>query len=129
MPSGNQLFKAIPDHRVVFGHLDDVCERDGDYFVVDDVVYKKMRYDDRIPKLYDYLRPFYHASKQKYLDECCSRNNFLTVLRQLCRLYCIQFASEIIYRSGTYVNTLTIYIDRDNWSELPETSTVSITSN
>lgn len=122
MPTGNQLFKTIPDHTIVFGCLDDVCYRDREFFVVDDIVYKKIRYDDRISRLYDYLRPFYHTSKQKYLDECCSRNGFLTVLRQLCKLYCIQFDSKVVYRNGTYVNTLTIYIDRNNWSELPEPS-------
>ncbi len=129
MPTGNQLFKTIPDHAIVFGYLDDVCYRDRDYFVVDDVVHHRMRYDNRITSLYDYLRPFYHTSKRKYLDERCSRNGFLTVLRQLCKLYCLQFVSKVVYRNGTYANTLTIYLDRNSWSELPEPSTVSITSN
>lgn len=128
MSTGNQVFKSIPDHNIVFGYLDDVCYRDREFFVVDDIVYKKIRYDDRIFRLYDYLRPFYHTSKQKYLDECRSRNGFLTVLRQLCNLYCLQFVSKVVYRNGTYANTLTIYLDRNNWSELPEPSTVSITS-
>jgi hypothetical protein len=122
MITGNQIFKTIPDHTIVFGYLDDVCCRDRDYFVVDDIVHHRMRYDDRITRLYDYLRPFYHTSKQKYLDECCSRNGFLTVLRQLCKLYCIQFASKVVYRNGKYANTLTICLDRNNWSELPEPS-------
>ena len=128
MTTGNQLFKTIPDHKTVFGYLDEVCYREMDFFVVDDVVYKRIRYDDRIFRFYEYLRPFYHTSKQRYLDECSSRNGFLTVLRQLCKLYCIQFVSKVVYRNGTYANTLTIYLDRNNWSELPEPSTVSITS-
>lgn len=118
----NHLFKAVPERDVIFGYLDEVCHRDSELFVVDDTVYKKMRYDDRIARLYEYLRPFYHVSKQKYLDEGHSRNSFLTILRQLCKLYSIQFSSKVVYKNGSYDSTLVIYLDRNSWSEQAESS-------
>ena len=118
----NHLFRAVPERDVIFGYLDEVCHRDNELFVVDDIAYKRMRYDDRIVRLYEYLRPFYHISKQKYLDEDCSRNSFLTVLRQLCKQYHIQFRSKVIYRNGSYDSTLVIYLDRNSWSEKAESS-------
>lgn len=126
MSAGNQLFRTIPDHKVVFGYLDEVCYRDQSNFVIDDVIYKRMRYDDRLFKMYEYLRPFYHLSKQKYIDGCATRNGFLTVLRQLCKVFCIQYASKIVYKNGTYASMLVIYLDRHNWSELPEPTTVVV---
>ena len=122
--TGNQLFRAVPDHKVVFSVLDEVCHRDQTTFVVDDVIYKRMRYDDRIFKLYDYLKPFYHLSKQKYVNGCTTRTGFLTVLRQLCNLFGIQYTSKVVYRNGTYSNALVIYLDRHDWQELPEPTTV-----
>lgn len=120
---GNQLFRMVPDHKIVFSVLDEVCNRDENNFIVDDITFKKLKYDDRIFKLYEYLRPFYHLSKRKYLDSSVSLKGLLTVLRQLCNLFCIQYVSKTVYRNGTHINTLIIYIDRHNWqTDLPEPS-------
>lgn len=126
--SGNQLFRMVPDHKVIFSALDEVCYRDEPMFIVDDVAFKRLKYDDRIFNLYTYLRPYYHLSKQKYLDGSVSLKGLLTVLRQLCNLFCIQYVSKVVYRNGTYVNTLSIYLDRHNWKELPEPSSTVIRS-
>lgn len=125
-PCGNQIFRAVPDHRVVFGHLDTVAHRNEKFFVIDDVVYKRLRYCERIFTLCNYLRPFYHSSKQKYIDKSTTHSGFLTVLRQLCRLFGIECFSKVVYKNGTHVSSLTICIDRFNWDVLPEPSTVMI---
>lgn len=117
-----QVFKTVPDHRVVFEYLDLVCSKYEKIFHVDEMVFKRLLYNDKIYKLYDYLEPFYHKSKQKYLHT--SYKGFLTVLRQICQVLCITYVSKIIYHDATYSNILLIYIDRNNWQELPQPLTV-----
>lgn len=123
---GNRIFRMVPDFKTIFAYLDEVCYRDRSHFVVDDIVYKRIKYDDRIFGLYNYLKPFYHSSKRKYVDGCASQSGFLTILRQICNLFCIQHQSKILYRNATYVKTLTIYVDRHNWEHPPESSVTTI---
>ena len=118
----NHLFRAVPERDVIFGYLDEVCHRDNELFVVDDTAYKRMRYDDRIVRLYEYLRPFYHVSKQKYLDEIALATVSLLSCDNYAKQYHIQFRSKVVYRNGSYDNTLVIYLDRNSWSEKAESS-------
>lgn len=126
--SGNQLFRSVPDHRVLFSYLDEVCVRNTEFFVIDDVTYKRMKYDDRIFALYKYLIPFYHIAKQKYVLASATQAGFLTILRQLCRLFSLQYTTKVVYKGGKHHGCMTIYLPRHKWNEeLPEPTTVTIT--
>ena len=48
------------------------------------------------------IKPYYHISKQKYIDHANKYNNFLTVLRQISKLLSIPYWSDLKYISSTY---------------------------
>lgn len=126
MGCGNQLFKSVPDYKIVFDFLDKFCSKEDKIFVIDDIVFKKMKYDDNLFSLQQYLKSFYHLSKQKYINLMTTNNGFLTVMRQLCKVFCIEYVSKITYYNGSYSKTLLIYLERNNWSSLPEPSCCAI---
>jgi hypothetical protein len=124
---GSQIFKIVPDHKIVFSVLHDVCSLEEKHFLITEINYKQLHYGNRINYLYDYLRPFYFNAKQGYIDNGRSFTGFLTVLRQLSKVYCIPHTSKVVYGQGTYTRTLRIYIDRHNWDKLPKPESSTIT--
>lgn len=123
---GSQVFCSVPDYLKVITVLDNVCNKDEKFFVVNNITYKQLLYSESIEKFYDYLRPYYHKSKQFYLNIERGYSGFLSVLRQLCKIFSILYVSKVVHLHGTYTNTMIIYVDRNNWETQPEPTTSSI---
>ena len=58
----------------------------------------------------DSCKPFYHISKQKYLERKLTYNNFTTILRQICNFNKINYTSQIKYDKSTYDIIYYIYL-------------------
>jgi hypothetical protein len=113
----SQIFKEIPDYKVLFSMLDSVCSLYEKKFIITEINYKQLKHNDKINNFYEYLRPYYYKSKVYYTN----KNNyigFLTILRQLCKLFDIECSSKTVYGQGTYTRQLCIHIDRHNWEDL-----------
>ena len=116
---GSQVFRMIPDYHKVFSVLDEVCVNSEKYFVIKDTTYRQLLYCEKIEKFYDYLYPYYHVSKNFYLELERGYSGFLSVLRQLCKVFDIPFVSKVVYQHGSYINTMTIYVNRNDWETQP----------
>lgn len=123
---GSQLFKTVPDHCVLFELLDSVCDKNERHFVVNEYTFRKLLRQETYDAFYESLRKHYHKSKLFYLDKQRQYAGFLTILRQLCQVFSVPYASRIINTHSTYSKTLHIYVQRDNWQTLPSPTQLCI---
>lgn len=98
----SQIFKKnIPDE-ILFILLEAICIKNDKYYTFNNNAYKKGLFNDEIKKFIDSCKPYYHLSKQKYLERKLTYNSFTTVLRQICNFNKITHTSQIKYDKSTY---------------------------
>ena len=71
--------------------LDTFFEKKDDHYIVDYVGYKKMIFHNYHDKWRDEVKPYYHKAKQYYVDRKFTYISFVNILRQICRLYNIEY--------------------------------------
>lgn len=113
----SQIFKEIPDYKNLFSMLDSVCSIYEKNFLITEINYKQLNHSNKLNDFYEYLRPYYYKSKVYYTNKN-TYTGFLTILRQLCKLFNIECSSKTVYGHGSYTRQLRIHIDRQNWEDL-----------
>lgn len=77
-----------------------------DIYLLNKVVYKKIKFHDNISKLTTYLKKKYYQSKvNKYITDNMSYKKFVTIFRQCCKYLKINIDSKIVYSNSTYEMT------------------------
>lgn len=117
----NQLFKELPDHTILFNLLDSVCSTNEKDFLITEINYKQLKHANKIEGFYEYLTPFYFKSKQKYTQNK-TYIGFLTIIRQLSKLFNIECSSKTIYGQGSYSRVLRMHINRHDWKDFYDVS-------
>ncbi len=98
----NIIFKKdIPDN-ILYDFLSLHCEIQNDFYIMNDITYKKYKYNDLILPLQNELQEYYKKSKFHYLNREPSYNNLLTIIRQICRFKNIYYYNKIKYNSNKY---------------------------
>ena len=98
----SQIFKYEIPSAILFDILDIICIKNNNYYFFNTIAYKKGLIDNRIANFLDKCKPFYHKSKQSYLEKKLTYNMFTTVLRQICKYNKISFISKIKYGRSCY---------------------------
>ena len=112
----SQILKKKINKDIIISFLKDFCQNEKkkkNFF--SSIFFKKEEYKKKIIKLIDFLKNYYHKSKQFYLNRQMTYKNFLTVLRQICNNLCIPYTSKILYNKSKYNIIYIIFLD-DNYS-------------
>ena len=97
-----QIFKnKIPSEKI-FLLLDLLCIKNNKHYVFDLNSFKKGVFTQDINIFLEECKPYYHISKQKYLENKITYNSFTTVLRQICNFNKVIFTSQIKYDKSNY---------------------------
>jgi hypothetical protein len=93
------LFKRdmLMPKEILINMLEDICEKDINNYVIKPEYYKSGIYSNNIKEFMGELKKYYHKSKQKYLDNATSYNKFMTIVRQLCNYYEIEYIIDVKY--------------------------------
>ncbi len=105
-----QIFKSKVPSSFLFSLLSEICDKNEKCFIFDKNAYKRGVYNDQIAPFFDTCKPYYHVSKQKYLDRKLTYNSLITVIRQICNANEIGYASEIKYDKSVHTIVYYIYI-------------------
>tara|TARA_Y100000591_G_C21537067_1_gene547032 strand:+ start:330 stop:662 length:333 start_codon:yes stop_codon:yes gene_type:complete len=106
-----QIFKDSIPNDIVFNLLNKINSFKTDkYYTVDVLSYKKGIYSNDIQNFMEIVKPYYHSSKQFYLERELTFPRFTTVLRQICKANNIMFSSKIKYDKSKYNIIYYIYI-------------------
>jgi hypothetical protein len=74
--------------------LDKFFIKNKDAIEVDYIGYKKVMFHKYHIEWLDDVRKYYHKSKRFYVDRKFTYNSFVNILRQICRLYNIEYISN-----------------------------------
>jgi len=97
-----QIFKKTPPIELLINLLEKVCLKTEKYYILNSNSFKKGLYNNVISDFCKECSPYYHLSKQKYLEEPIKYNNFTTILRQICNANKTVYTSQIKYDHSLY---------------------------
>jgi hypothetical protein len=104
-----QIFKNKIPNEDFFLLLDKICNKNDKCYIFNNESYKKGIFNESIQNFFLECKPYYHLSKQKYLERKFTYNSFTTILRQICNFNKIKHTSQIKYDKSTYVIIYYIY--------------------
>ena len=89
-----QIFKELIPNNIVFDLLETINSfKTSKYYTIDILSYKKGIYSNDIQNFMDTIKPYYHVSKQFYIERDLTFPRFTTILRQICKANNIMFTS------------------------------------
>ena len=97
-----QIFKNPIPINLLFQLLDKICIKNDKYYLFSNTSYKKGLFDNSITEFIESCKPYYHTSKQKYLDKKLTYTSLSTILRQICNYNKIKYTSQIKYEKSKY---------------------------
>jgi hypothetical protein len=112
MMSSSQIFKRPVPTSVLFSVLDEIATKTANNaYVLNHDAYKRGLFTGAIDVFLEQCRPFYHTSKQRYLDRKKTYNAFITVVRQICNFCKLKYTSQIKYDKSKYSIIYYIFAD------------------
>jgi len=97
-----QIFKHSVPNELLIKLLDNIAIKCDKCYVLNNNSYKKGIFNDIIPTFISECIPYYHVSKQNYLERKLTYNSFITIIRQICNLNKITYTSKLKYDKSTY---------------------------
>jgi len=97
-----QIFKNKVPNETFINLLEQIGSKNDKYYMINNDSYKKGIFTNSIPIFMEECKPFYHISKQKYLERKLTYNSFITVLRQICNFNKVNYTSQIKYDKSKY---------------------------
>ena len=105
----SQIFKKKIPNELLFNLLDSICMKNEKHYTFNLNAFKKGMFNETISNFFKECIPYYHLSKQKYLEKKLTYNSFATVLRQICNYNKISYTSQIKYNKSVYEINYYIY--------------------
>lgn len=107
----SQIIKTKIPSELLFDFLEQICTKQKKCYIIDDISFKKAKYNDLLNNFYESIKPYYFNSKKYYLDREKTYNYFTTIIRQICKKNTIPFTSNIKYCNSNYNIRYFIYFD------------------
>ena len=98
----SQIFKSSFPIDILYDFLDIIALKTEKYYLINTIAYKKAQFKELIQPFIEKCRPYYHNSKQKYLNKVSSYKSFVTIIRQICNHKMITYTSQIKYDKSEY---------------------------
>lgn len=112
-----QVFKKNVPISILFALLEQICLKTEKYYFLDLNAFKKLQFHELFLKFRDEIRPYYHVSKQFYIDRDFTYRMFANIVRQLSRTANVRFDSEIKYHQSKYHVDYMIYHNGDTTAQ------------
>ena len=98
----SQLFKDPIPCSILYDFLEKICIKDNASYIFSKAAFKKAEIYDIISDFKEQIKPYYHQSKQYYVERDLNFIRFMTVIKQICSLNNIIVLRKIIYNKSTY---------------------------
>ena len=106
---GSQVFKKQVPNELLFTLLENICMKNNNCYVFNTTTFRKGTFNELISNFLNELKPYYHLTKQKYIDRKLTYNSFTTILRQICKFNKIVYTSKIQYDKSVYEIVYYVY--------------------
>lgn len=102
MKTNNQTIRGSESLNILINLLTDNSVMDNNKYIVNNALYRKILLTNQFDGFIADLKPYYHKSKLKYLDECNTYNKFLTIVRHICSYNKVECVKEVVYEKSKY---------------------------
>ena len=79
-----QIFKNKIPNEFFFDLLNNICVKNEKYYLLNNAAFKKGLINNVLDEFFEKCKPYYHVSKQKYLEGKNMYKKLTTVVRQIC---------------------------------------------
>ena len=98
---------------MLFDFLESVCTMNPDLdrkvYIVNMDAYKRAKFKNTLTPFIDSLKPYYHLSKQMYVERKLTYTSFTTILRQICKTNHIEYKTSLAYDKNQYEISYIVY--------------------
>lgn len=98
----SQNFKETIPYEYVLYIIQSLCNEENNYYFINDIIFKQHIFNNKIQNILYELKNFYYNTKIKYIENGIKYKGFVTILRQLCKLWNISYKSKIKYNKNNY---------------------------
>ena len=110
-----QISKTTPPLNEMIRFLDEHDEYNNKY-ILSKTLFKKAKLNNKIQPFVDLIKPHYYNSKLFYVERKMTYKNFVTIIRQICKLHEIGFISAIKYSKSKYEIKYSIFVPKKSIS-------------
>jgi hypothetical protein len=107
----SQIFKQPIQNEMIFNLLEKICIKEKNCYIFNNIAFKKGMYNNILFDFVVSCIPYYHKSKQHYLEKKITYKSFATILRQICNHNKIRYKNKISYSNSNYEIIYYIYFD------------------
>ena len=105
-----QIFKKNIPYEILFNFLEDICEKNNKYYLINKACFKKGLFENnptdecknKLELFCSTINEYYHNSKNYYITRKLNYSRFVTIIRQICKNNHILFTSKIKYDKSNY---------------------------
>ena len=107
------IFKKPVPKEILFNLLDNITTgmQDNQYLVTN-TAFKKGIYNGLIQEFYSELKTYYCPSQMIYLERRLTYNNFITVIRHVCKSLDLEYERKMVYDKSTYEIVYNIHLPK-----------------
>lgn len=100
----SQLFKENIPIYILYDFLEKICVKDtiNNRFIFSKAAFKKAEIYNLLSNFKEVIKPYYHASKQYYIDRNLTFIRFTTIIKQICHINNNEIISKIVYNKSKY---------------------------
>ena len=98
----SQLFKMKLPSSMLFDFLSKCAKNMDTYYIFNKTTYKTAKYHKHTSDFLIQIGEYYHDSKKFYTSRGDTYNNFMTILRQICKYLSTPYTSRKEYSNSTY---------------------------
>jgi hypothetical protein len=100
----SQLFKENIPMNILYDFLEKICAKDSvnNLFIFSKAAFKKAEIHNLLTNFKEVIKPYYHVSKQYYVDRDLTFIRFTTIIKQICHLNNNEIISKIVYNKSKY---------------------------
>jgi tRNA G18 (ribose-2'-O)-methylase SpoU len=98
----NQIIKSDISSGIISDFIIQNCRKEGDEYISDKAVFKKMYQNGALEEFMKLLKPYYFDSKKFYVERSLNYKNYNTILRQVTKNANISSRKRICYFHNSY---------------------------
>lgn len=105
-----QIFKKNVPKEIIFNILEKINSfKSNKFYTINGLSFKKGIYSNDILDFLQEVKPYYHVSKQFYVNREMTFPRFTTIIRQICKSNDLPFTSQIKYDKSKYNIEYNVY--------------------
>jgi hypothetical protein len=104
------LFKRQFPQELLYSFIKNNSLEYSEHYEFNKYCFKRGIYNGEIDNFIKTCFDYYHPSKHSYLTRKMTYSNFMTILRQICKLHNIMYSTDIKYSGSSYEIIYKIYL-------------------